>query len=482
MGVLRFIQAACLTYLLWLPVSQQSTLFAVLGVLAASSLAIGFTHRLRWTKPFSRVWLLLTIATALTLLVGSIRGTPGWNHQLLVWGGGLVIWSLWARSISKESIRPLLILLTTGVFAVSSLMALYALGQLGYLPAVIPDSVMTTQQAGFASNYDGSNIRFLSVSTLAAGGPLVIGGLFVGRDPLLPPRWLIGAAALAALIAAALAGRRAILLVCVTAPFVSWALQWLFRDRKRSVRIHPLLLLGGSLVLGGGLLALGTDGAGRAVAVARDAVSLYLGAGTSGTDKAIANDGVRTVQAGELLNGWAQSPLFGSGAGGVLDSGFYRSEERPWQFELQYHQLLFNGGLVGVLVVVAASLLALVAIRRVATSHPCHRGVLVMAAAAGFSLLVANASNPYLSADGHWWGVALIVGVANALNREGRVRQVARERRMGQTAVPVASCQVVPSNQTGLDRVVSEICAPLPVVTTEGRESIANPPASDLLK
>jgi len=417
--VLRFIRAACLVYILWLPVSQQQVLFPVLATLALTSVAIAASQRLHWEAPFLGVWYLLGIAVAFMLLVGSLQSTPGWTHQALVWGGGIAIWSLWGKAIRTDSIRSTLTLLTVGTLALSTLMVLYTASQLGILPNFIPDSITTTQGAGFLLTDEGSNIRFVSLSTLAAAGPLVISGaLFSGGDTLAPRRWLLVAASVMALLAAGTSGRRAILVVCVLAPVVAFVAQWFFSNRKRRISelsswfmILPPVALIVAFVSGQyGLLD-------RAVAALRDVLSLYLGFGSGGTSKSGVSDLVRQTQANQLLDGWASSPFFGSGSGAVLSSGFARSADRPWQFELQYLQLLFNGGLVGAIIVAAAVLFGIIAIRRAAIMFPEHRGILIMTSTAAVSLLAANASNPYLQADAHWWGVVLVLGVVNALVR-----------------------------------------------------------------
>jgi hypothetical protein len=89
-------------------------------------------------------------------------------------------------------------------------------------------------------------------------------------------------------------------------------------------------------------------------------------------------------------------------------------------FELQYHQLLFTSGVIGVFIVAGAGLAAWVGIRRAAAARPEHVPVLVASTVAAVALLIVNASNPYLQAVGHGWGLALVVGVANALLDNGR--------------------------------------------------------------
>ncbi|GEM_PF-1868381 len=54
----------------------------------------------------------------------------------------------------------------------------------------------------------------------------------------------------------------------------------------------------------------------------------------------------RSIQAGYLIEGFRAYPVFGSGFG--VSAGYLRSEGSPWLYELTYHQLLFNFGLVGI--------------------------------------------------------------------------------------------------------------------------------------
>jgi hypothetical protein len=54
----------------------------------------------------------------------------------------------------------------------------------------------------------------------------------------------------------------------------------------------------------------------------------------------------RSLQSQPLLNGFYKNMFYGSGFGGQID--YIRSELQPWMFELTYHQILFNFGILGV--------------------------------------------------------------------------------------------------------------------------------------
>jgi hypothetical protein len=158
--------------------------------------------------------------------------------------------------------------------------------------------------------------------------------------------------------------------------------------------------------------ALIISAASRAARATADVAYTFLGLGEPSSVDAV-DTNIRSTEAAELFRGWANHPIFGSGLGAELPSGYVRSLIRPWMFELQYHQALFALGLFGMLLLGLAALLVLWTI--IAAGRAVYRPSLVAATTAGIAIVVANASNPYLQAVGHGWGVALAVGIANVL-------------------------------------------------------------------
>jgi hypothetical protein len=111
--------------------------------------------------------------------------------------------------------------------------------------------------------------------------------------------------------------------------------------------------------------------------------------------QAFSSEDERTIQKPYLIDGLTDSPLFGSGFGG--NAGYQRNDLRPWTYELTYHTLLFNTGLVGTafLLTLFSSYLILVVrlLRRFKDGSAIPFGLLV-----GFcSLLIGVYSNPYFS-------------------------------------------------------------------------------------
>jgi hypothetical protein len=411
------VAAACLAYVLWRPVSNQAVLLPVLGVLAAASTLLVLRSRGQIASRHLRAVVAGTILIFFVgLTVGSIRNNPGLLHQGQLWLGMLAIWLPWSLSIRLSRTRALLEILAVVLSVLSAVIVLYVAAERGLGPAVIPQSVLVSQEAGFAETQGGSAIRLYGLSTLAAGGPLMAACMVVRRDDLLPRRWLSVMAGVLVVLAAMLAGRRAIAAVTLASPVVAILIQAALRPSRRKLKIPPWVVVSAPavalLVI---LLPAAASLVARGWAAIRDGAALFLGLGSAVTvDKGL-DDELRQNSADELLTAWGTDPILGSGLGAELPSGFARNFERPWLFELQYHQFLFNFGLVGALWAVCMVVVALSATRAAAKKMPEHVPVMAACLTAAICLLIANGSNPYLQTFGHGWGLALAAGIINAM-------------------------------------------------------------------
>jgi hypothetical protein len=410
----------CVCYVLWRPVSNGAILYPLLALLAVLAVSKFVTGERSVFKPFAVAGYLLIIAGLITALIGSIKNNPGLAQQLTVWFGGIVIWGLWALSLTRDKVRLTLQVITIATACLSGVIVLYVAAQQGLLPSFLPDSWLRSQDAGFDLTADGSAIRLLGLSTLAAAGPLVASALVAGKDTFLPSRKLLVVATVLAVVAAVLAGRRAIAAVTVLSPLLTYLFMRFLRPRtkvRRSTRRYHASVLASPLLFLLSLVALRFSLLDRPLAALGDGLHLFFGSASASGSSKSASDAVREQQAHELTAAWGDHPLFGHGLGAVLPDKFYRSAERPWMFELQYHNLLFTSGLVGVGLVLAAVISAWMGIRRAAAVNPEHVPTIVVTMVAALSMLIANASNPYLQAVGHGWSIVLVVGVANALLR-----------------------------------------------------------------
>ena len=101
----------------------------------------------------------------------------------------------------------------------------------------------------------------------------------------------------------------------------------------------------------------------------------------------------RTIQKPYLIDAFMQSPIIGSGFG--AHAGYLRSERRPWTYELTYHQLLLNLGIVGLVALGGLVSLYFVFVTRLLTQFK-DRSAIPFALLIGIcSLLIGVYSNPY---------------------------------------------------------------------------------------
>ncbi|MBP1817716.1 hypothetical protein [Mycobacterium sp. OAE908] len=416
--MVRLVSALALAYIVWRPVSSGYALYPTLTVIAA--LALWRVSSRRYVaEPFVVSGLLFVFAGAIAAVIGSFNSAPGLSHECWVWFGSFIIWGLWAISLDRTAIRDALLAITITATLVGGTIVLYTWGNDGILPQLIPDWLVRAQGAGFSLTAEGSHIRYYSLSSLAAAAPLVTAGLLAGKDSLLPPRWLLAVASAVCITAALVSGRRAIAVVAIMAPIIAFLFMRALRPtpvrrgRPRDIDLRvvaavPLLLIG--IAIAANFLVVR-----RVLTAMSQAAFVFFDIGRPTIGVKGAGDIERDIQATQLLTAFAEKPLFGYGLGARLPSGYYRAVDRPYLFELQYHQLLFTSGLVGFALVTAAGVAAIVGIRRAARACPQHLPVLVASATGAAALLIVNASNPYLQAVGHGWGLALVVGVANAL-------------------------------------------------------------------
>ena len=126
---------------------------------------------------------------------------------------------------------------------------------------------------------------------------------------------------------------------------------------------------------------------------------------------------VRYEQHKALINGFYQSIIYGSGFGGVAD--VVRAENRPWTYELTYSKILFNSGLLGVISLsVFFSYFMVLTLNKIKQSsfHKVDISLLVGL----ISVLLASASNPYLSSFDFLFVLSVIPLILNRKHSSAR--------------------------------------------------------------
>lgn len=402
-----------LSYVLLRPVSNNQVLIPVLLCLAgASVISIRLTGGRIAAELRPPLAVLLALGAYGTCL-GLVRNNPGWVTGLLAYVVGPLLWWTWVAAGSNAIIRSTFAAIAWCTIITGAIISLYSLSQQGVLPAIVPDAILTAQGAGFRSSDGLTELRYFGLSTLAATGPICAAIVVVPRHRLLPSPRLAAIAAVAATFASLQAGRRGhivlTLLVFALIPLTQKLLG--ARTTRRAVSSGQQRPSTSVLVAFGACCALasafvvGVTPPKAIVSAISTTFSFLLRSQESA-------DEVRLLQSNALTDGWLERPLTGQGFGATID-GLVRSEERPWNFELQYHELLFQTGAVGVAAVIISALLLVRALRSAISVQPSLSAPILVASIGALSMLIVNATNPYLKAPGHLWALFFPLMIAN---------------------------------------------------------------------
>lgn len=108
---------------------------------------------------------------------------------------------------------------------------------------------------------------------------------------------------------------------------------------------------------------------------------------------AVAVDDERSLQAPFLIDGFSEKFLIGNGFG--VNAGYTRNFDRPWIYELVYHQLAFNLGLIGLSIVILTA--GLIISRALSQLRKCIDPSYILATLYGcLAFAIGCFSNPYV--------------------------------------------------------------------------------------
>lgn len=412
---MRLVAVLAFAYLLLLPVSQGTILLGVFSLMALAAL-------LTYTQTKRVIPIPIAVIVLLTLLLGAFGLAVGSRHEDVfnyagTYIGAPLLFFFCVGAMGQETIR---ILLKTGAIVTvisGAFILIYVGGQEGILPKIFPPALLELTGAGYGVQDGVSAVRFYGLSTLAAAGPMWLASLFVRTDALLPNIRLRALAAAMGIAGAAVGGRRAIILTLVLIPLVAWAVKRATTKRRTGpTTINPGYVIAG-LVLGLAAIFLARRLIAMPVVIDtwRAASTFFAGPGSDIS----ADDAIRNYQADRLLGAWTESPVWGHGFGATM-AGYLREGFLPSRFELQYHALLMQTGIIGALIVLAIAVIAWRAAVKAAASRPDLLPSLIVTVCAGAAMLIANATNPYLQAPAHMWAIFLPLAVINMMLREPR--------------------------------------------------------------
>jgi len=114
-------------------------------------------------------------------------------------------------------------------------------------------------------------------------------------------------------------------------------------------------------------------------------------------------EAARAEQLDALVRGWLEHPILGAGLGASAEAyGSVRSE-RPWEYELYYVALLYQVGIIGFIFLASGVVWTyFMGVRIIKRDKMLRRSMLPILVGM-LSMLIANATNPYLVRfDGIW--------------------------------------------------------------------------------
>jgi hypothetical protein len=390
-----------------IPQSFMSLKLPFLGaVLLFGVVAEGAKDRWRIRSgAFLPYYLIFCLLTVTWCIIGLVRG----NAEIailetlrvyVVYMGVYCALTIYVSNLDYQAhIDRVVVAGAIGIGAVALYTLLDHIFHLGWLPQSVKDDMYL--QVGLHDGYVQMNNVNIGMLTFIV--PYLLSRLLLGerkdRHAYLLPSLVI------AVIAAILASRRVVLILLLLTPLLAFVVSVLagqatHKQQKRFVQFYflPLLAAGGGawllFYLGSNLLEGFTD--------------RVLSAFT--TDP----DAPRPLQHAALMAGFSDSYLWGSGFGGLTP--VIRSDERPWTYELTYSRLLFNAGLLGfgTLMLFFSSYLFLV-LRKIRGSS--HASVHVSMLVGFFSVLIASASNPYLTSFDYLFPLSIIPLILNTRTR-----------------------------------------------------------------
>jgi len=410
------ILALALLYLVLAPGANYTLLIPVLALIGA----VGTTKFVsnsgvikQWMAPF--FWLIAWGVWVIIVGLASGNSGRGLTDTAVPLVLGPAFWLLATHATSDKFLRWVAPAIAAGVVGVSIVV-------IGTLFGVrIP--ILSGLNANLGGNtFDGAGVtkvRLTSASSLLPGIPFLMTLAVLGRDSMRPVvrRWVLTALPIG-FVGLIMAGRQAGLLTVALTILLIPLLPRLFRSgvRVRNIRLSSkrvALLVAAVLV---GAIAATQLGISPVRLITRFLASI----GLAEDDTLRTAFNARSSQIEALLAGFRDSPIVGHGAGATSEASI-RNVEYPWRFEMQYHLLVFEGGLVALGLFSAAIRSGARLVRSaVASAEPERAALLIASSVAALAMLVANGTNPYLRQVGLQFWVFLPLILIHAGQRADR--------------------------------------------------------------
>jgi hypothetical protein len=123
-------------------------------------------------------------------------------------------------------------------------------------------------------------------------------------------------------------------------------------------------------------------------------------------------DNVRIIQHRFLIQAFTNAPVLGSGFGkGVQE--VIRSSERPWSYELSYSLMLYNTGLLGIIIFIGCIAWIYITGFKIIKRNNTKDSLMISLLVGMTGFLIANATNPYFGTFDLKWFIFLPIAYIN---------------------------------------------------------------------
>jgi O-Antigen ligase len=373
------------------------------------------------------VWILVLIGNgAFFVLWGILHGRTDAFKVLPVFVIYPILYIFITGSISRPmALNAMFKLLVGSSFVISIYSALYMLSMLGFIPgqvifSIVKESVVSVGQEFFSYSMP-------SITSMLYLVPFIFSSLLLwdDRDRMPIKRVWLGVALLLSFIPIIFSSTRVFWLILIVTPaltfFFIFFLERQYRASRKAVFYTNLKGVFAAVVVAMIVPGLYYYAEITEIFLSSAAFMDALTFTDSGTS-------VRGEQLKMLLDGWSEVPLLGAGHGASLPA-YRRSAIAPWAYELSFVALLFQTGLVGVIIYIA-EILWLFYMGLKLTQANAATSVYIIPTLVGMScFLIATGTNPYLYAFDHLWTVFVTLIVINVflLKRRAKIASSCHE-------------------------------------------------------
>lgn len=406
----RSIYISALSLLIFIMMLSTQSMNRIKLMLLVTILVLSFLRRgfLYYTRNrFFTFVIIYVLYNIFSIVYGFVSNAPGALRSVTV----LVLWPIvftiifytyhdrdFIDAIDKTIIFSLVIITIMDI--------LYLMSIYGVIPVQRELFLnLNLDYAGVASDHEFNSAHDTSY---IYGVPYMMGRFIVENDIKKKRRYIYLIIPMVMIVF--LMGRRSLLLIFFTFPIYAY----LIRIYLRKERITVLHIRKRALLACVGLAVLMVGGIVIAFLYTDLSISYFMTNFTSGFDfgGGIYSGNIRVRQLYYLVVHWLEKPLFGHGAGSGIKE-VVRDPEMPWAYELSYASMLYQRGLIGLLIfgILVYSIFRLN--RKKTRISRAHYNCVFPHLVGIFSFLIANGTNPYLGKFSTIWFLFLPLALSS---------------------------------------------------------------------